>query len=770
MQSKLEDTLKDKERELKLYQRFKDLKSFCEQELFPSSGLPLKDHVDIVQNLVESLIPEPKDRTEEMFSGEIFALLGTIYLHDIGFVKNYARYGNAEIFNTLDPSHKRILVNYGIAREIDIPETAMEIINYLTFSDVVKKMPLEWEITDDTKKAIIRNTRIIENIFNFAHCLVDVFYTGLGESRLRRFLRPALVLNHRDVDVEINSREGLIHIRYDAKSPYELHVIEAAKTYLQDAFNVFKGNVNGRLGFQYREVVWEVTCDFDYYTDSLGVPRFSSDKEHDAGLPFSRWEEASTVLDRLFEHGYALVVGGESSGKTTVLTSFVIPQIVSITPNAFYCELWANPVNEIRDVICKKYKTFSYSGLDIVSICANLLKDGPCFFVIDSCERVINLDEKEREKFERFIDFCFERKNIYLVVCGDNEDFFEWYKPFDKMKLSAVTEIKPIKGTEVLEAFGEGCIPWDPAEFYKPVECEVLLGDLDLEGTVQGVLSQAGDRTEFRAVMAVLIDRNEKHLKGYSMEMISFETSVALGRVHGYLEIVKGGGLIKETEFLGSPYYSLVNRFLREPLFELLDLHEFEEKRKIRTMIQNALINDTFLDVGALEIIQRWKQNMVFSKEGMGIILGSLISQGEDFRPFLEKAKHSERGIDIQPILKLIYSEDSQKRSDAVRLLVEIQDKNMVNPLLLHLKKETVVEIKDLLIKGIGLTGKKKALVAILSTLKEIGDSQLRLRAIEFFYSLFGENAKSVLAEIKEKEEDPLVLAKIEKLLSMQES
>jgi hypothetical protein len=766
----LEEVLKDKERELKLYQRFQDLKGFCQKSIFPAVDPPLEKHVETLTQLIERIIPDPKDRTEEMFSGEIFALLGTIYLHDVGFVKNYGWYGNAEIFNALDSSEKRMLVNYGIGKELDIPDTAMGIINCLTFSDVVKKIPLEWEITEGTRKAIIRNTRVIENIFNFAHLLSDMFYAGLADSGLRRFSRPTFALNNKDTDVEINSREGTIRIKYDAKSPYELHVIEKAKTYVEDAFNVFKSNVNGRLGFQYRELVWEITSDFDYYTDSLGLPRFSCDREHEGSVPFGRWEEASTVLDKLFDHGYALVVGEESAGKTMVLTAFIIPQIVSIAPNTFYCELWANPVNEIRDVICKKYKTFSYSGLDIVSICANLLKDGPCFFVIDACERAVNLHPREREKFERFVDFCFKRENIYLVVCGDNEDFFDWYTFFSSMKLSAVTEIKPIKGATVLERLGEGRIPCDPAEFYKPAECEMFLGELDLEGTAQGMLDQAENITEFRTIMAVLIDRNEKHLKRYSMDTIAFETSIGLNNVKGYLEIMKKGALVKETEFLGSPYYSLANRFLKEPLFELFKLQEFDEKRKIRNMIQNALINDTFLDADALSIIQRWKENMVFSKEGMGIILGSLIFQGEDFRPFFERARHSDRGIDIQPVLKLIYSEDAQKRSDAVRLLVEIQDKNMVNPLLLHLKKENVLEIKDLLIKGIGLTGKKKAVVAILNILKEIGDGQLRLRAIEFFHALFGKNAMNLLAEIKEKEEDPLILAKIEELLSTTET
>ena len=89
MLAKLEDVLKNKERELKLHQRFIDLKSFCDEQFFNLVDLPLKQHVETLKELIEKIIPEPKDRTEELFSGEIFTLLGTIYLHDISLVKNY---------------------------------------------------------------------------------------------------------------------------------------------------------------------------------------------------------------------------------------------------------------------------------------------------------------------------------------------------------------------------------------------------------------------------------------------------------------------------------------------------------------------------------------------------------------------------------------------------------------------------------------------------------------------------------------------------------
>jgi hypothetical protein len=91
----------------------------------------------------------------------------------------------------------------------------------------------------------------------------------------------------------------------------------------------------------------------------------------------------------------------------------------------------------------------------------------------------------------------------------------------------------------------------------------------------------------------------------------------------------------------------------------------------------------------------------------------------------------------------------------------------MINPLLEHLKTEKVLEIKDLMIRGMGLAGKKRTIFAIMDTLKEIGDRHLKLQAIDFFYSLFNGNARSILTEFREIEEDPVILMKIDNLLSI---
>ncbi len=761
MQSRLEDVLKQKERELKLYQRFVDLKDLCESQIFPLVDLPLRDHVEALKSLVERLIPDPRDRTEEMFSGEIFALLGTIYLHDIGLVRNFSGTASSEILDNLDSANKKMFMSYGIAKRLAIPEMAIEVINYLGFSNIMKKIPIEWEITEDSKRAIIRNTKVIGHIFNFSHLLLDVFLSDLRYRRLRRSPHPHLILRPDDSVIEINSRQGVIYIRYKARFPYELHVLETARQYVEDAFSLFKASVNGRLGFQYKDIFWDIACDFNYDKDIFEVPRFSPYNEFQRP-PFNRKEEASSILDKLFYNRYVVVIGDAGTGKTTVLRSFIIPQILSLTPNVFYCELWADPVNEVRDVICRRHKDLGYSGLDMSALCARLLQEAPCFFVIDSCERLARMEKKERDQFERFVKTCMEQENIYLIVSGDKENFFDWYLPFSSMNMNAVYEIKPIDKAQAADVYSEGRPFPENISHYKPMEFELLQANLNLDNVLMDLLKESRNHRGIRSVVSALVDKNEQDLRRYSIEDIYYETALPRPQIVKHLSFLKEKDILKETEFLGTTYYSLSNRYLKEPLFRVLRLEEFEERRKIRNFLQNAMVNEVFLDGRVLPLVEKWFRDMVFSKEEIGLLLGSLIIESKSYDGFYEKAVSDGDGIDIRPILRLLYTEDVEKRRQAIRLLIDIQDKNLVNPLLLHLKSENVPEIRELLTKNEGLAGKKRAVSAIMNTLSEIGDPQLRLKAVEFFCALFGRNARRLLGDIREREDDPIILRNID--------
>jgi len=765
MKAKLEDVLREKERELKLHQRFLNLKAFCEKTIFPRIESPVKEHVEVLKNLIERIIPDPKDRTEEMFSGEIFALLCVIYLHDTGHVKDFDWALNRDILNSVDMPHKEVFLSYEIARRLDIPESAVEIVNHLNFSHIVKKIPMEWEITDNHSKAIIRNTKIFECIFNFCHLLADMFYSDIRHLELKRYSDPQLILRPNEAAIDIDNREGIISIRYNARTPYELHVLENAGKYIGNMFEKFKNNVNGRFGFQYKEILWDITGDFYCGRDVFEIPKFSPYDES-SGPPFKRWDEASLILDKLFDFGYVLVVGEASTGKTTLLNSFLAPQVLTMSPNVFYCELWSNPTGEIRDVICKRSGIGDYKTMDIVSICTELLRKGVCFFIIDGCERLIYMKPDEKEKLERFLAFCMGRRNIYLVISGDRGTFFEWYQSFRGASTSAICEVRSLDSAQAIDAYGEEKIFWDTSEYYKPIEFELLHSNMSMEKVLSDLLQGVKDTFEFRNILSVFVDKHENILKRYTIENILYETSLHYDGVLGHINFLKEKDILKETESLKQNYYSLTSRYLREPLRKVLELDMFEEKKRARNILKNSIVNETFLDEGALNAVERWKDHMIFTKEEMGLILGSAVNILKDTSHFFEKAKKDGKGIDVQPVLKFLYSDDIEKRKRAIALLVDIQDRNMINPLLDHLKQENVLEIRDLVIKGIGLTGKKKAMMAIMNTLNEIGDRQLRLKAIDLFYPLFGENAQQLLMDIREAEEDPVIIGKIDMLLA----
>ncbi len=87
---------------------------------------------------------------------------------------------------------------------------------------------------------------------------------------------------------------------------------------------------------------------------------------------------------------------------------------------------------------------------------------------------MIGMDEREKEKFERFVSFCLEQTNIYLVMAGDQETFFSWYGPFEKITLSSLLEIRPMRTSHDLKPRDGEEILFDSNGFRKPIEYELL--------------------------------------------------------------------------------------------------------------------------------------------------------------------------------------------------------------------------------------------------------------------------------------------------------
>jgi hypothetical protein len=754
MKARLEDVLKEKERELKLYQRFLNLRTVCEEKIFPGIDLPIRNHVETVKDLIEKIIPDPKDRTEEMFSGEIFILLGVLYLHDVKYVRDFPWSVNKEILNTIGGDGKEIFLNYEIGRRLNIPDSAIEIINYLGHSNVVKKVPPEWEIADNGAKAIIRNTKTFEHIFNFAHLLADLFYSDIRYLPLKRYKDPQVVLRPNEASVEIDSKEGIITIRYNITFPYEMHVLENAKRYVENMFVRFKNNVNGRLGCQYRDIVWDITGEFSYNRGIFEKTKFSHYNEFE-GPPFERWDETNKILDTLFNNGYAVVVGDISAGKTTVLKSFVISQLSAFSPNVFYCETWSHPANEVRDTINKKLGIAGPAVLDVISLCKKLSDEAPGFFIIDSMEKLLRIDKAEKEKFERFIEYCMGERNIYLIVCGDTETFFEWHPMLHGINTAALCLLQPATDKKIRDEL-----------LRKSIDAELLQTSRSLEETLEDILSGLKEDYEFRSMMAFFVDRQENAVSRYSIEEIYAGTLVPGKKITAFTAVLKEKDILRETESQGFVYYSLTNRDLKEMLYKVLKLGDFEGRKKIRNILKDCIVRETLLDDEPLSLVEAWKDHMTFRKDEMGLILGSLIVCGKDHGHLFEKARRDGKGIDIQPLLRLVSVKDVLKRRNVIRLLIDIQDKATINPLLFHLKEEDDIDIRRLIAKGIVLTGKKKAIVAIINTLREKGGDRLRREVIEFFHSYFGDDSRQALLDIRETESDQTIVGRIDQLLS----
>jgi hypothetical protein len=742
MQSRLEDVLKEKERELKLHEKFMGLVRLVEDEVFPFSSVPLHAHIETLKGFIEKLIPEPKDRRGEMFSGELFVLLCTLYFHDMGAATRYGWRTSREILFAMDAPGRTLVLNNEIAKRLDIPQDAMELVNSLIFS--VKKIPIEWEITEGTRKAIVRNAPMLSAIFDFAHLLWDISCVDASHVILRRQQNPDLRPGC-GAAVAIDNREGIISLTCRPQVPYQVHVLDRIKEYVETLFNRFRNAVNGRLGFQYRQVVWD-TADCP---DVLRVPGHLPFTAFQ-GLPHPRWEEASRLLDKLFRYRHVIVVGNDAAGKTTMMASFVAPQLGHISDHVFYAELWDHPVHEVREAIEKAGLIPPGGPVDIISICKKLLMGGPCFFIIDGCERLKTVGPDEREKLERFVRFCLEHENAYLAVLGDKEEFFSWYEPFEGMSLSAVFEVGPIDR---------------PDAALLPGPEEALPLDLVKE-KVDEALGAAIDRHELRETVSVLAGNGAKTLKRYSLDDIHFETRIPKERIPHYLNLLQEKGIARRQDGSTTAFWTLSSRRIKEHLYRHLGLDEFARKRGMREVLRAAGEEGRFLDVERLDMIEDLQQGMLFAKKEMGLILGSMVFHGRDWAAFLDKAEKEARDFDFEPVLPLLAHDEAEIREAALRLLARTRDDGLVNPLLAHLRKETAPELRNFLAEGFVTAGRRRTVVALMRTLAEMGDRDARIKAIDSIYRLPAGTAHNLLLEIANVEKDPEIIDRIDEWLS----
>jgi hypothetical protein len=70
----------------------------------------------------------------------------------------------------------------------------------------------------------------------------------------------------------------------------------------------------------------------------------------------------------------------------------------------------------------------------------------------------------------------------------------------------------------------------------------------------------------------------------------------------------------------------LTNRDLKDALYRVLKLGDFDGRKKIRSILKDCIVRETFLDDGSLALIDTWKNHMTFRKDEIWVILGSLIA------------------------------------------------------------------------------------------------------------------------------------------------
>ncbi|MGD0658545.1 MAG: hypothetical protein ABSD38_10815 [Syntrophorhabdales bacterium] len=751
MQSRLEEILKAKERELKLYQKFESLVRFFEEEVFSLSTVPLRRHIEELKGFVERLFPEPIDRRDEMFSGEAFVLLCTLYFHDIGAVERFGWSSNGNILNTIESPPKTLFLNNEIARRLDIPEKAMELVNSLIFS--VRKIPLEWEITEDTRKAIVRNGRVLGEIFNFAHLMWDIFSPDSGHTALRRLHNPDLRLRFGNASVDVDSKDGIVVIRCRPHVPYEGHVLRRTQGHVEAEFRRFAETVNGKLGFQYRRIEWDVGDGMDAFLPGPAPGRLPFGVS--SGGPHPRWEEASQVLDKLFRYGHVIVVGDAGSGKTSLIDTFVVPQLRHMSPNVFSSEIWDSPVLQIREAIEGAAKTPPGGAVDIVSTCRKLLSAGPCFFVVDGCEKLRNVAEEEKEKFERFVDFCIGNENAFLIALGDKEEFFDWYRPFRKTSLSAVHELSPaVYGVEEGDSGARG---------------EKASAEAQDEG-IDECVRAAAIEGDLKEVVAVLVGGDAGTLKRHTTADIFSETCIPPERIDRALRLLLEKGAVREQSVFGSSFYALTSRRVRERFIQGINLDSFREKRKVRQILKDADAEGRFLSPEALDVIEGLRDRMAFTRKEMGLIVASAVGLGRDCADFVDKAERESRGFDGGSLLGLLSDENGEKREMAVRALVRANDGGTINSLLAHLRKENDPRLRALLVDGLVALDKRKLIAALMMTLTEIGDKQGKTEVLDRIYAFPPMRARELLIRIADIEKDPETIDRIDGLLSRLEA
>lgn len=123
-------------------------------------------------------------------------------------------------------------------------------------------------------------------------------------------------------NITIDSKEGVIYVKCQPRVPYQVHLLERIREYVEARFRRFRENVNGRLGFQYREIVWDVADMFDQGLDATPPTLFSFNMND--SLPFVRWT--------VFMRSHASTIKKQGASSTSLLHAEIISTEPAATP------------------------------------------------------------------------------------------------------------------------------------------------------------------------------------------------------------------------------------------------------------------------------------------------------------------------------------------------------------------------------------------------------------------------------------------------------
>ncbi len=279
---------------------------------------------------------------------------------------------------------------------------------------------------------------------------------------------------------------------------------------------------------------------------------------------------------------------------------------------------------------------------------------------------------------------------------------------------------------------------------------------------VDEALSAAPDRNELRETVSVLAGNGAKTLRRFSLEEIHFETRIPKERISLYLNLLEEKGIARRQDASTTAFWTLSSRRLKEHLYQYLGLDEFARKREMREVLRAAGVDGRFLDAEHLDMIEDLQHGMMFTKKEMGLILGSMVFHGRDWAPLLDEAENEGRGFDFEPVLPLLARDEAEIREAALRLLARTRDDALVNPLLAHLRRETVPELRGLLVEGFVAAGRRRTIVALMRTLAEIADRDARIKVIDAIHRLPARTAANLLIEIANVEKDPELIDRVD--------